>query len=144
MRAATRRKPTQDAGDEIPNFTQRTVPAAGQPAPATTAARSVFDIARGASDVPRTKPAAAPAVDLSTVAIRKGVPKPERQRGIATQYNTLVVKMEPGDSVELPLKQARGFYSAAKKFAATADTEPRPAFSFRKLSPTHGGVWRDA
>lgn len=121
------------------------MPAAGQPAPSTTAARSVFDIARaGAQAAQAHARVAIPAVDLATVVIRKGVPKPERQRGIVTQYNTLVAKMEPGDSVELPLKQARGFYSAAKKFAATAETEPRPAFSFRKLSPTHGGVWRDA
>lgn len=131
--ARTTAPPQDDDADE--SSVQRIVPATGAARPQTTAPNSVFDAGRQA------RVASEPArIDLATIVIRQGVPKPPPRRGVVG-YLPVILHMQPGDSVELPLKQARGFYARAKQ-AGVAATPPQ-RFSFRRLSAQSGAIWRD-
>ena len=114
-----------DHADE--SSVQRIVPAAGAARPASTAANSVFDAGRMAKAA-----ATPPRIDADQIVIRKGVPKPAAKNSRVNNYGTVLAKMQPGDSVELPTKQARGFYSSAKKCGVS--TTPPPAV---QLPPDH-------
>lgn len=120
---------TLDAVADLP-VRQRRISAAGSPAPETTAPRSVFDQARPSKDAP------------IEIVIRKGVPIPAAR---TTPGCSVLVKaaqqMEPGDSVELPLTQAKSLMRIARK-VGDAIRPPRH-FVFRKLSDELGAVWRD-
>ena len=92
-----------DGTDE--SSVQRIVPAKGAALPASTAANSVFDagrIAKAAAEPPR--------IDATQIVIRKGIPKPPAKNSQVNNYRSVIAQMHPGDSVELPTKQARGFY----------------------------------
>lgn len=109
-----------DLNDDEPDtpIVKRTVPAHQVTPPATSAANSVFDAGRKAK-----AEAAGPVVDPVQIVIRKGVPKPAtRAKGVT--YLSVIQQMAPSDSVELPLKQARGFYSQAKKHGAASAPPP--------------------
>lgn len=113
---------------------QSRISAAGTQPPSTTAPRSVFDQVKPpqAQQASPTQPA--------EVVVRKGVPLPmplTRQNGATLPA---LRSMEVGDSVELPLKQARGFYSHAKKFGS--QSTPVRKFVFRRLNDVSGGIWR--
>lgn len=126
-----------DGADE--RSVQRTISARGAARPATTASSSVFDLARKSAAA-----AAPPRVSPDQIVIRSGIAKPAPTRGLQLRagYLTVIRRMQPGDSVELPLKQARAFYTAAKDFGQTT-AAPQQQFSFRKLSMVLGAVWRD-
>lgn len=117
-------RPTEEHGDMA--VRQSRIPAAGTRRPDTSAPRSVFE-------------QAAPA-ERAAIVVRKGVPLPPLQSRRIGESLVALQQMDVGDCVELPHKQARGFYSHAKKFGAAA-TPPRK-FVFRTLSDQRAGVWR--
>lgn len=137
-----RPKPTAsdlDDADDHPEevSVQRIVPANTAPWPASTAPNSVFDAGRIA------KAAAAPrrlaAIDI---VIRHGVPKPVARNGMSSVYRDAMNRMKPGDSIELPTRHAKAFYVYYQKRHKSNDNLTR--FSYRKVSATHGAIWRDA
>lgn len=117
--------------------TQRVVKAGSTPPPSTTAASSVFDAGRKAKAAARP-----PAFDASAVVIQKNVPKPKSRFEKTSAYQSLVERMEPGDMVEMPLRQAKSLYARCKAFAKAEPSHPK--FSIRTLNETTAGVWRDA
>lgn len=127
--------PADDDTDE-PSV-QRIVPAHTAPPPVTSAANSVFDAGRKAKAALRP-----PAFDLTAVTIRHNVPKPSRGGTHMSRYRDLIARMAPGDSVDLPLRQAHGLIAQSKKDVKPHG--PTQKFSFRKTSETHASVWRDA
>jgi len=116
-------------------ITQRRVPANGAKPPQTSAPTSVFDAGTRAKAAARP-----PEIALDKIVIRKGVPKPDPLR-VRDKWNPLISRMAPGDSVELPLHQAKNLYSACKKVGEAS--KPRKTFSVRTINATTGAVWRD-
>ncbi|MBE2242463.1 MAG: hypothetical protein IAE86_06895 [Burkholderiaceae bacterium] len=116
--------------DDDPPIQHRRVPAAGARPPVTTAARSVFDVAK-----PQPVPAA-------LIHIRRGVPMPPRRISAGSKYREIVAIMAVGDMVELPVKQGRSLMEAAKTFGA--EQAPVRKFSYRTLAGGLSGVWRVA
>ena len=110
---------------------------------ATTAANSVFDAGRKAAAAAAAAGAEARVrtrVELDAVQVQKGVPLPPARhtaRANSSSYRRLLDRMQPGTHVELPIKQALGLVSVAKKFPT-----PGVTYLLRKLSHTHAGVWR--
>lgn len=140
MKTATR--PTSDDASEA--SVQRIVPARGIRPPATTAPNSVFQAGTKAGAEARK---GRPRVDLtgfdvSTIAIRKGVPKPPALQQAKALYLDLAARMAVGDSVVLDMPIAKAFYNAAGTHGKTL--APPQAWSLRKLDSTSGAVWRDA
>lgn len=115
----------------------RIIAAHSAPPLATTAANSIFDAGKKAKAA--TQP---PTFDLTTVIIRKNVPKPPARGGRPDGYLALITRMAPGDSVELPNHQARGLLSQSKKDPMPHG--PLQKFSFRRTSDTTAAIWRDA
>jgi hypothetical protein len=97
----------------------------------------VFDAGRKAKDAARP-----PAFDVSTVVIKKNVAKPAPRSERGSAYQALVERMEPGDMVELPVRQAKSLYARCKELAK-ADATGRK-FSIRTFNKTTAGIWRDA
>lgn len=122
-----------DDDDTDPGRPVRRIVPAGAERPATNAPRSVFE------QVTR-------AAVLAEVVIRKGVPLPDRSRGLKSRYRELIERMEVGDSIELPAVQARSFMACSKEVAAhdiAAGRTPKH-FVFRTLRrPGFAGIWRD-
>lgn len=120
-------------------ITQRRVSANETTRPATTAPVSPFHMARQvkeAANVERkTRAAPSAALDLDSLTIRKGVPMPEMARGVrGSKYKELLDKMQPGDSVVLPTKQAHCLMAASKKLKVKA--------ALRALGDGTAGVWK--
>lgn len=116
---------------------QRIVPANGAGRPNTSAPNSVFDAGRKAkvaAEIPKLAP--------HQIVIRKGVPKPKARSESGSVYLDVIRQMQPTDSVELPLSQAKSLYARAKEFGKSS--APPQQFSFRTLSAQIGAVWRDA
>jgi hypothetical protein len=135
-RAAAR--PAEDDEDDG-QFTRRIVAAKGAPPIAKRAVASVFELG-GVPD--KRRPSATTTRSLahmSEIVIKKGVPLPPKHAGTGDRYRAVIVTMEVGDMAELPLKQARGLYAAAKKFGVEC---PPRSFAFRKLGADTAGVWR--
>lgn len=127
-----------DDHDDLP-IRRTQVAATGARPPLTTAPNSIFDAgskAKAAARAPRS-PAERLAVDA--IVIHKGTPLPPLRATVLDGYRTLLDRMEADTHVELPLKQARGLISTAKKFAPEGQI-----FRFRKLNATTAGVWRTA
>jgi hypothetical protein len=100
---------------------------------------SVF--AMGQQAKPKRRVTPLPSADA--IEIRKGVPKPDaRGKSRGAVYQAIAGRMEVGDSVELPLAQARALCSWAKdKTLKCADSR---RWSFARIDDKTGGVWRDA
>jgi hypothetical protein len=126
-----------DDSDE--SSVQRVIPAGAAARPITTAATSVFDAGRQAKAASKL-----PLPDPAKVVIRKGVSKPPSMHGAGSGavYVQILQRMQPTDSVELPLSQAKSLYARSKEFGKT--TTPPQRYSFRKLNETTGALWRDA
>ncbi len=77
-------------------------------------------------------------VDLLAMPIRKNVPIPEPVRGgrHSSRYHALWLRLEPGDCVELPARQAAGFSAYTKKNKLSAVV--------RATGPGLKTVWRTA
>ena len=122
-----------DDGIDMDRVTQRVVPARGATPPATTAASSVFNIAKPA----KRERVTAPAFDPKAIAIKR-VPMPGPRTGVAPEqaarYQALLDRMKPGDCVELVPIIARGLQSHAKKV--------KTQVALRKLGEDLVGVWR--
>lgn len=101
-----------DADDAI---VQRLVPATSAAPLLTSAARSVFDMARS---TPREPPA--------EIVIRKGVPLPARTNSglLNGAYIKAAKDMQLGDSVLLPTKQAKSLMRIAREFGNTCTPPP--------------------
>ena len=133
-RGTPNRKPDTDTADEDSGQPQRSrLPAGSQPPPATSGASSVFALGRQA------KPAAAPRgprIDPAAVAIKRGVPIPPAEFGVGVEspYVVLLKRMQAGDMVELPYRQAYGLISMAKKL--------KIGITRRKLGADTFGIWR--
>lgn len=124
--------PEDEAPDTGAAAQQRvSIVAANQAAPvATTAARSVFDVAR-----PEAKPKVERVlIDLSSVVVRTDVPLPAIRPGVTAVYPQLWERMPVGGMVELPDRQAHGLMAYVKKSGAKA--------AVRKLREGVKGVWR--
>jgi hypothetical protein len=129
-KATTKQARTGAAGGAPWAPTQRSVPAAGQPVPATTAARSAFDLA-ATTRKPRTR------IDLSQLEVRTDVPVPEivARRKPGNSYPELARRMPVGGCVELPGRSACSLVSAGTKLG----------FRFTRRRLTEDGiygVWR--
>jgi len=114
---------------------KRLVPAAGMPPPITTAAPSVFDIAKGASEP--AKPArASSALDPDAIAIMRGVPIPPATRFSenANAALTLLQRMQPGDMVQVNKSHGNTLIAQAAK--------SKIKIVKRKLGADAVGVWR--
>lgn len=146
--SANGRKPSQDAGVEIHHFTHRTVPAAGQPAPVTTAARSVFDVARDAeearpADRRGAKKPRLPPLDLSAIEVERAVPVPLKGAGggKASRYAPLLQKLtEPGLSVAFPARYKGAVATAARAWAKAHGVK----FTLHKTGDDECRLWRVA
>lgn len=112
---------------------QRSVSAAGRPPPATTAARSAFDLVPKKAGTPKTRTR----LDLTAVEVRTDVPIPElahRPRPGNT-YIELAKRMPVGSCVELPERSACSLVSAGTKAGMK--------FTRRRLTDAGTyGVWR--
>ena len=115
---------------------QRIIPAHTAARPTTSAANSVFDAGRKAKIAARP-----PTFDLAAVVIRHNWPKPPGRGALARSYRHLISRMAPGDSVELPLRQAYGLLAQSKRDAKR--DEAAPQLSFRKITATTASIWRD-
>lgn len=87
----------------------------------------------------QAKPAAAargPRIDPTAVAIKRGVPIPPAEVGTGAEspYAVLLQRMQDGDMVELPYRQAYGLISMAKKL--------KVGITRRKLGADTFGIWR--
>lgn len=116
---------------------QRIVSAAGAVRPVSTAANSIFEAGRMAKVA--AKP---PLLTRADIVIRKGVAKPSARSGTSSVYLDVLAEMKVGDSVELPTRNADGFYAVSKRFGDSCS--PVRKFAYRKVNPTHGAIWRDA
>ena len=112
---------------------QRSVPAAGQPLPATSAPRSAFDLVPKKAGTPKTRMR----LDITAIEVRVGVPIPEdiRRPRPGNSYADLTKRMPVGSCVELPERCACSLVSAGTKAGIK--------FTRRRLN-TDGlyGVWR--
>lgn len=124
-----------DDADET--STQRIVPAGSAARPITSAANSVFDAGRKAKAA-----AAIPKLAPHQIVIRKGIEKPKMRGEGGSVYLDAIRQMQPTDSVELPISQAKSFYARAKEFGKNA--APPQRFSFRTVAANIGAIWRDA
>ncbi len=127
--------------DDDDHAVRRTVPAGTAKRPDTSAPISVFDAGRQAKESARRP--RVPLIDLTKVEIRKGVAIPEPRSSQTKFYASLLGRMELGDSVQLPSRQAYSLYAAAKKFAAGSGGK-QLKFVLRKLDESSHGVWRTA
>lgn len=130
-------QPKDDNDEDDGQPVQRVVPAGAVNWPGSTAPISAFDAGRKAKAA-----AALPPPNADKIVIRKGVPIPGAVRVRGGVYLPVIKQMQPGDSVELPLQQAKSFYARAKEHGKTV--APPQHFVMRKLSDTKGAVWRDA
>ena len=114
------------------DVTQRTVPAKGQPLPATTAASSVF----AAGKAPKARREyTRTTLNPAAVVIRKAVPiPPSNAPSRESAYLALLQRMNKGDSVELTRRQATSLRSEAKKAGITV--------TVRHFENDVSGVWR--
>lgn len=142
--ATSRRKANQDMGAEVPAFVHRRVSASGLAAPATSAARSVFDIARDAEAQPAQargtgRKARLPPLDVAAIAVERGVPMPSIDRGKQSRYAPLLEKLtEPGLSVVFPRHYHGAVATAARAWAKAHGMK----FTLRKTSDDECRLWR--
>lgn len=128
-RLDVRNKPTGLEDDGKPR--QTIVPASTRAAPPTTAANSVFSVARPAPPQHTTRER----VNPDTVKIISGVPLPPNVRaGQTNTYGVLLGKMKPGDHVALTERGAKSMASHARGLGIKVAT--------RKLEGGRFGVWR--
>jgi uncharacterized protein (DUF2249 family) len=81
-----------------------------------------------------------PDLDLSTIQIRKGVPRPtQRGKELATPMRKLFEQLEVGDSFEVPAD----FKHSVKNLAARMKKQGRGTFSIHTVA-AGVGVWRDS
>ena len=132
-RATPTPKPQPD--DEIDDqpIVQRITSAAGKQPPTTGAAASVF--AMGAAAKPQ-RPKRAPRLKADDVVIQRGVAMPPITTGAAavSPYKLILERMQPGDMVELPVRQGYGFLSMAKAL--------KIGITRRTLDNGNMGLWR--
>ena len=118
MKTATRPTSDNDSGQMV----QRIVPARGIRPPATNAPNSVFQAgAEARKGRPRVD---LTGFDVSTIAIRKGVPKPPALQQAKALYLDLAARMAVGDSVVLDMPIAKAFYNAARTHGKTLAPPP--------------------
>ena len=102
--------------------------------PKTTppAASSVFNQVKA----PKPLRAAAVPFDMSAVIVRTDVPLPSATTGHGgtSAYADLLNRMQPGSSVQLPIRQGKSLVSRAKQMQIRV--------SARLLGPDLMGVWR--
>ena len=95
------------------------------------AARSVFD----AATPPARKRSTVPRFDPLTVEIRKGEPLPALSTAPGgSPYKALLNRLQPGDSVVLLERQAKGVMAMANKMGVKV--------ALRRLDAERTGVWR--
>lgn len=129
VRPDVHNKPTGVQDDGKPR--QTIVPAGTRAAPPTTAANSVFAVARPATPIPATRER----VNPDTVQIISGVPLPPNVRAsTANSYGALLRKMQPGDHVALTERCAKSMASHARGLGIKV--------ALRKLETGRFGVWR--
>jgi hypothetical protein len=89
-----------------------------------------------AAAAPKKPPTVRDLPDPAKVKIRTDVPLPPKTTGVGAQsaYDQILDRMSPGNSVELPSKQAYSLSTRAKKRGI--------AVALRKLNPQTTGVWR--
>lgn len=107
---------------------QTTAAQAGAQKPADVPA-SVFELGRlAARGGPRP-----PLFDPAKVLVESGLPLPVSGNATARAYADLRARMKPGDSVLLPLLQAKGLVASACRLGAN--------MVWRKEGATHGRAW---
>lgn len=128
MKNASKKAALDDEHDDEP-VRQRVIPARGQSRPQTTAAPSVFALAKASKPKRERIP-----FDQSAVVVKTGVPLPEKKFA-GSSYAALWQRMTPGSMVELPARTAASLIAYVKKQAAGR-------VAVRNLGQGVSGVWR--
>ena len=89
----------------------------------------------------RVMASALPPLAITAIVIETDVPRPSVRSGPSTIYSEVMDKMQPGNSVLLPLLHAKRMVGWAKKRAKDHDNKTR--WSIRKLDADTARVWRD-
>lgn len=82
------------------------------------------------------------ALDISSIQIETNVEKPEPKTGHSPIYTELLNRMKPGNSVLLPLYNARRLMEWGRKTAKRNNTNAK--YSLRKVGEDQARVWRDS